>query len=117
MPVALIVAPCVEIQKSCGAVVTAIDLGDISQIHRAAIRPGCNCDVVELLLILEFAGWIDGNHLLAYSQLASGQRDVASVQNVRKLTALNAVRRQSRLRIEKIDTLIQDAGARNARHL
>src|SRR5262245_10138078 len=55
MPIALIVAPCIEVEEPCRAVVTAVNLGNISQVHRAAVRPASDRDIVEFLLVLELA--------------------------------------------------------------
>ncbi len=117
LPVALCVAPVVEVQVSRRAVITALDVHHVAQVNgRTLLRAG-DRHVADLLFTLKLAGRVDGKVPSHGFQLTACRRDVARAQNIRQVSGLQAVRGDALLGIKEKDPLGQDARARHLRSL
>src|SRR6185503_2630226 len=117
LPIALCVAPVVEVQISRRTVVASLDVNNVAQVNRRSL--GCTGDrhVANFLFTLELAGRIDRKVLPRSFQLAAGRRDIARAQNVWQVSGLEAVRCDALLGVKEKDPLRQDARARHLRSL
>src|SRR5262249_15000932 len=106
VPVALIVAPCIEVQEPGGAFVASRDLCNVSQIYRRSFGRDRNRNVSEFSFAFELSGGLDRNRLASDTELPARQRDVTRVEDVWELPGLNAIRRQPRLRVGQIHALV-----------
>ncbi len=117
LPVALRVAPLVEVQVSRRAVVAALDVHHVAQVDGRPLLRAADGYVADLLFALKLAGRVDGKVLPHGFQLTAGRRDVARAQDVRQVSGLEAVRGDALLGVEEKDLLGQDARARHLRGL
>src|SRR5262245_34711150 len=97
-----------EIEKPSRALVPTRDLDHVPQIDGRPGGAGGDDDVADLPLVLELAGGVDGQGLLADLGDAAGQGDVACAENVAEVGEGNAVGGQPLLGIVEKHPLLEN---------
>ena len=103
LPVALRVAPVVEVQVARRAVIAPLDIHHVAQVNgRTLLRAG-DRHVADLLFTLKLAGRVDGKVLPHGFQLTACRRDVARAQDVRQVSGPQAVGGDALLGVKEKD--------------